>query len=257
MFITTLLLASAAFFTATGLFLTRFVRFERARSRSAQGAMVFGTALLLAALLSAFGDATAVHPGATALLFATVAAAAGVLLTLHWGDFPLVGPVSAAFIATIALALGLHAVFPPTPITGPLPIIAVLHIAATFVGYLLLAPAFVLANLYVAQAWRLKTKQEVNRRLPSLMTLERSAWRLLALGFVLFSLGILGGALTRPGGRAFELRPQHLLAAAGWAIYAVALWRRFRSGWSGVRSAITLIAGFVVTTGAVLLYVLR
>jgi ABC-type uncharacterized transport system permease subunit len=257
MFIAILMLAAVAFFAATSLFLNRFVRFQRARSRAGLGAMAIGTALLLGALISGFGHGGEGEGGPLVMLFVTLAAAGGVLLALHMGDFPLVGPVSSAFIGMVALALGLHASFPLPRAPGPLPLLAVLHITATFVGYLLFAPAFVLANLYVAQSWRLKTKQDPNPRLPSLMTLEKSAWRLLAIGFVLFSLGILGGSLTRAGGHDFTLRPQHVVAAIGWLIYAVALWRRFRSGWSGVRSAITLIAGFVVTTGAVLLYVLR
>lgn len=219
--------------------------------------MAIGTAMLLGALISGFGYGGEGEGGSLVMLFVTLAAAGGVLLALHMGDFPLVGPVSSAFIGMVALALALHALFPLPRMGGPLPLLAVLHITATFVGYLLFAPAFVLANLYVAQSWRLKTKQDPNPRLPSLMTLEKSAWRLLAIGFVLFSLGILGGTLTSAGGHGFVLRPQHVVAGLGWLIYGVALWRRFRSGWSGVRSAITLIAGFVVTTGAVLLYVLR
>lgn len=257
MFIAILMAAAGAFFLATALFLSRIVRFQRARSESAMGAMVVGTALLLAALIAGFGRDQEIHGGAPVMLFVVLAISGAVLLTLHWGDYPLVGPVSSAFIGMVALALGLHALFPPPAAAGPLPVLAILHIAATFVGYLLFAPAFVLANLFIAQSWRLKTKQEANRRLPSLVTLERTAWRLLALGFVLFSLGIVGGVMTRPAGRAFDLRPQHVISAIGWLVYALALWRRYRFGWSGVRSAIALIAGFVVTTGAVLLYVLR
>lgn len=257
MFIAILMAAAVAFFLATALFLSRIVRFQRARSESAKGAMAIGTALLLAALIAGFTHARPESAGATVMLFAVLAVSGGVLLTLHWGDYPLVGPVSSAFIGMVALALGLHALFPPQHAVGPLPLFAVIHITATFVGYLLFAPAFVLANLFIAQSWRIKTKQEANRRLPSLVTLERSAWRLLALGFVLFTLGIVGGVLTRPGGRELSLRPQHVISAFGWLVYAVALWRRYRFGWSGVRSAITLIVGFVLTTGAVLLYVLR
>ncbi len=53
------------------------------------------------------------------------------------------------------------------------------------------------------------------------------------------------------------MRPQHVMAAVGWAIYAWALGRRALTGSGGVRSASALIGAFVITTGAVLLYVLR
>ncbi len=259
-FSVTLLFAAAAFLVATALFLTRLLRFERAPSRAAHGAMAVGTALLLGALLAGFGLLGEASGGPLVLLFVTLAASGGALLAPSWGDSPLLGPVSAGFIGVVALALALHALSPSPATRGPLPAVAVLHIAATLVGYLLLAPAFVFALLYAGQAFRLKTKQGPNPRLPSLMTLEGRAWRLLTIGFALLTAGIAGGVVTgasREASAAGLLRPQHVMAAIGWGIYAVALGRRALHGSGGVRSASALIVGFVVTTGAVMLYVLR
>jgi ABC-type uncharacterized transport system permease subunit len=259
-FSVTLLLAAAVFFVATGLSLSRLLRFERTPSRPAHGAMAVGAALLLGALLAGFGVLGEASGGPLVLLFVTLVASGGVLLALHWGDAPLVGPVSAGFIGVVALALALHALTPGPVARGPLPLVTILHIAATLVGYLLLAPAFVLSLLYVGQAFRLKTKQGPNPRLPSLVTLERRAWRLLALGFVLLTAGIVGGIVTGASREASPealLRPQHVMASVGWLIYAAALARRALTGSGGVRSASALIVGFVVTTGAVMLYVLR
>jgi ABC-type uncharacterized transport system permease subunit len=252
-----LLLAAAAFFVATALFLGRLLRYDRAPSRGGPGAMAVGSTLLLGALLSGFGLGGEASGGALVLLFVTVAASGGALLALHWGDAPLLGPVSAGFIGVVALALALHALAPGSVHAGPLPLVAILHIAATLVGYLLLAPAFVLALLYAGQAFRLKTKQEPNPRLPSLLTLESRAWRLLAVGFVLLTLGIVGGVMTGRSSGAALARPPHVMAAVGWAIYALALGRRALTGSGGIRSASALIVAFVITTGAVLLYVLR
>jgi ABC-type uncharacterized transport system permease subunit len=259
-FSVTLLVAAALFFLATGLFLSRLLRFERAPSRLAHGAMAVGTTLLLGALLAGFGVLGEASGGPLVLLFVTLAASGGALLALRLGDAPLLGPVSAGFIGVVALALALHALAPSAPVRGALPVVTILHIAATLVGYLLLAPAFVLSLLYVGQAFRLKTKQEPNPRLPSLVTLEKRSWRVLALGFVLLTAGIVGGVVTgasRDASAGGLLRPQHVMAAVGWLVYAAALARRALTGSGGVRSASALIVGFVVTTGAVLLYVLR
>ena len=123
-------------------------------------------------------------------------------------------------------------------------------------GYLLFAPAFVLGNLYIGQSWRLKTKQLSSAKLPPLVTLETSAWRLLTVGFVLYTLGIDGGYLSSESAHQ-SVRPQHVVAGLAWLVYATALVRRYASGWRGVRAAVALLAGFVITSGAVLLYVLR
>jgi ABC-type uncharacterized transport system permease subunit len=53
------------------------------------------------------------------------------------------------------------------------------------------------------------------------------------------------------------MRPQHVLAALGWGIYAHATRRRVRTGWRGRRAALELMAAFVLTLAAVLLYMMR
>jgi len=257
MFVTLLLVSSAAFMVATGLFLVRLLRVEVARSASAEGVMAVATALLLGAALTGFERLGGPHGAAPlALLFVAVAASTTSLVVQRWGDFPLLGPITAALVAMVGLALALHALFPPPAGAHVMRAVTILHIAATLVGYLLFVPAFALASLYVAQSWRIKTKQTSNPRLPSLVTLETSAWRLLTLGFVLYSLGILGGALSQEGSGQ-GVRPQHVLAAISWLMYGVAIARRHLQGWSGVRAAVFLLAGFVWTSGAVLLYVMR
>jgi ABC-type uncharacterized transport system permease subunit len=254
-----LIFAAVAFALATALFMHRLVRYEARPSDAAQGAMVVGSALVLAALLVGLDVLVGRHASAiVVLLFMCMAGSGGVLVILRWGDHPLIGPVAAALASVVTLALALHVAFPTPVVTGPgAGLITVLHVSATLVGYLLFAPAFVLANLFVSQSFRIKTKQLSNPRLPSLVTMERLAWRLLAVGFILYSLGIAGGLATQAQLGNLVLRPQHVVAGAGWLVYAGALYRRWTSGWSGVRAGVALIAGFVVTSGAVLLYVLR
>lgn len=244
--------ASLLFGVATALFTTRLVRFELQRSTVAEGAMVIATALMLVAAVIGFES---VHASGLAVLFIGAVAAVTALVLLRIGQMPLLGPVTSALAGMVCLALALHLGWPDRPPPGVVGPVTILHVTATLVGYLLFAPAFVLGNLYVAQSWRLKTKQLQPTRLPPLATLEQSAWRLLTLGFVLYTLGIVGGWLS--SGTNGAVRPQHVVAAISWLVYAVALGRRYLSGWGGVRAAVTLLAGFVVTSGAVLLYMLR
>jgi len=249
--------AALLYALATGLFTTRLLRFEIGRSPFAEGAMACATAVLTGAALLAFHPSeNAVHASGLAVLFIAVAASVTALVVLRWGQFPLLGPVTSAMVGTVALALALQAAFPPMDARGPVTAVTVLHISATLIGYLLFAPAFVLGNLYIGQSWRLKTKQPSSTRLPPLGTLESTAWRLLTVGFVLYTLGIVGGWISTESTHQ-AVRPRHVMAALAWFIYAVALVRRFSSGWRGVRAAVALLAGFVVTSGAVLLYVLR
>jgi len=250
-----LALAALAFGASTAAFTSRLLRYEVGRSAVAEGSMAVATALLLAAAILGF-DPSQVQMSGLAVLFIAVVTSVTALVVLRWGQFPLLGPVTSAMVGMVALAMALHEAMPDPRPVGPVGTITVLHVSATLVGYLLFAPAFVLGNLYVAQSWRLKTKQPSSTRLPPLGTLETSAWRLLTLGFVLYTMGIVGGWLSTETSRQ-TLRPQHVVAALAWLIYAVALVRRYAAGWSGVRAAIALMAGFVVTSGAVLLYVLR
>jgi len=218
--------------------------------------MAVATLLLLGAAISGF-DPSSHRSGATiAVIFCGAAASGTALVLLRWVDYPLLGPVTSAMVGMVALAMLLHYAFPAPAPYGPISTITILHVAATLVGYLLFVPAFVLSNLYLGQSWRLKTKQPSSTRLPPLMTLETSAWRLLTVGFVLYTLGIVGGWISSEAATR-ELRPQHVIAAVSWLVYAVALFRRYVSGWRGTRAAVALLTGFVTTSGAVLLYVLR
>lgn len=268
-----LALAAMIFALATGLFTARLVRFDTERSLFAEGSMVIATALLLAATLLGIDRQNSGLSGAgLAVLGMAVAHSVIALILLRMSgatqpsgsgaearpafDLPLLGPVSAAMVGMVALTMAIHTALPERAPTGPITTLTILHISATLIGYLLFTPAFVLGILYVGQTWRLKTKRPSSTRLPALGTLERSAWRLLTVGFVLYSLGIAGGWVS---GRVAEqgVRPRHVVAGLAWIIYAVALVRRHFSGWGGVRAAVALMAGFVVTSGAVLLYLLR
>lgn len=247
-----LALAALAYLLAAALSLTGLVRAHLQPARKAQWFTLGATILLLSSALSPEG----LHSTSFAVTFLTVAAAGSVFVIQRWGDYPVLVPTISALACAVSSAATLHEVFPADFRQSPATMVTVMHIGATMVGYLLFLPAFILANLYLSQSWRMRTKQGLSAKLPPLMTLESFAWRLLSVGFVLFTLGILGGVITGdPSTR--TLRPQHVLGTLAWLVFFGSLLGRALVGWRGVRAAVTLLIGFSLTTCVVLLYVFR
>ncbi len=141
--------------------------------------------------------------------------------------------------------------------SGSLGAVTVVHIGATLLGFMLFVPAYVLSVLFLDQEYHLKNKTP-GPKLPSLLRLEQLSWRLVHVGFPIFSVGILLGVVWQElRGASSALRPEHLLAAGGWLVYAVVLALRLKTGWRGRRAALALMAAFVMTLSAALLYVMR
>jgi ABC-type uncharacterized transport system permease subunit len=174
--------------------------------------------------------------------------------------------VSLSAAASLALAFKWAAGFDPSPVASA-GAITVVHISAAFLGFLLFIPAYILSVFFLAQEHQLKRKTLTGFRFPSLLTLERNAWRLLYIGYPLYTIGILVGLLWQDVGVSGEsssdsssglpLQPQHVIAALSWIIYGTAIVRRLRTGWRGKRAALTLMTAFVFAFSAVLLYSMR
>ena len=256
-----LLFAAAAGLSAAGwLYAERLVRFDLAEPRLGHVFMGAATATIGLAAAMAFGaDAADAPIRAGALVLMCVAfglGAVGLVAQVAWKS-ALTGPVLAPIIGVVCVALALHIGLPePTLPVGGVRAITILHVSLTIVGFILFIPAFVLSILYVGQVYRLKTKQAATKGLPSLVTLERSAWRLLYVGYPLYTAGILIGFVWQDTGE-FHIHARQIFAALSWVIYGFAIWRRVRTGWRGARAAVALMTAFTVTLGAVLLYSLR
>ena len=169
-----------------------------------------------------------------------------------------VEPVVSSLLMAVAFALSVKALRGALPVSeaAELGTIAVVHIGATLLGFLLYDPAFVFAVMFLHQQERIKRKQ-LGGGFGSLLGLERHAWRLLALGFPLYSIGILLGFVWQESQQAQVVRPEHVLSALSWCVYAMITYRHFRSGWRGKPAAVANIAAFCSTLAAVLLYVMR
>jgi cytochrome c-type biogenesis protein CcsB len=131
------------------------------------------------------------------------------------------------------------------------------HVALALLGIAAFVLNFAGAIMYLLQERQLKAKRPgaFYHRLPSLETLDRLTYRMLALGFPFLTVGLLLGALwAGPAwGSVFTLDPLALLSFVAWVIYAGTLAGRAAAGWHGRRAAYGAIAGFaalVLTLGA-------
>jgi cytochrome c-type biogenesis protein CcsB len=124
-----------------------------------------------------------------------------------------------------------------------------IHTPAVLLGYVALFVAFSAAVLYLLQARELKSKNRTMfDRLPSLELCDDLAYRALAIGFPLMTLGIVSGALWAQSGvlgKGWVSDPKIVLSFFTWLIYLMLIHYRLIAGWRGKKAAYLAIAGFV------------
>ena len=123
-----------------------------------------------------------------------------------------------------------------------------IHTPLVFLGYAALFIAFAAAILYLLQERELKSKHPTrfHNRLPSLEVCDDLAYRSLAIGFPLITLGIVSGALWAQsvwGVWAGDLKV--LLSFLTWFVYLLLIHYRLIAGWRGKKAAYLSIVGFI------------
>lgn len=169
--------------------------------------------------------------------------------------------VLGAFITPVTLLLflaaGLRNSVPPVPEhvrSALLP----LHIAVNMLGIAAFALAFAAALGYVIQEQLLRKKHVVGvfQRLPALDVLDSLGFKLVTIGFPLFTLGMLTGSVwaARSG---FGLSAGQGFALLAWIFFGSVLLARAAAGWRGRRAAIGTMLGFMFSLAAIGGYLLR
>jgi ABC-type uncharacterized transport system permease subunit len=136
------------------------------------------------------------------------------------------------------------------------------HIFLATLGVAVFALAAILAILYLVEERRLKQKRfdRVGRETP-LATLDRLALRCVSIGFPIFTVALVTGAvwIARLGGvtTVQAHRPEYLVAVAAWLAFGALLVARVGAGWRGRRAAWLTLGGFGGTLIVLLVYMLR
>lgn len=124
-----------------------------------------------------------------------------------------------------------------------------IHIVSSLAAYASFALAFGAALGYMLQEKLLKAKRitMLQRHLPSLDTLDGLAYKMIAFGFPMLTLGVITGALwaQTAWGKYWEWDPKETSSLITWLVYAAYLHVRMVQGWRGKWSNRLLAIGFL------------
>jgi cytochrome c-type biogenesis protein CcsB len=241
----------------------------------ARSTSVTGAALLLAGIV-ARGIAAGRWPTANMYEFTLVGAffAVAVLVLVQRRRFiPFIGVVVLG-IAVLALALALTVLFVQADAVQPAlqSYWLVLHVGVAIIATGVFTVGFAAAVLQVLQDARERGHSRVGatgeagrpgalhrwrvtgpawawlRSAPSARELEAFSFRLNAIGFVLWTFTLIGGAIwaEHAWGRYWGWDPKEVGTFVAWVVYAAYLHARTTRGWSGRRAAYMVFAGYAV-----------
>jgi len=164
------------------------------------------------------------------------------------------------FVSTIMVVLytipALDPAVSPRPPVLQSPLFTI-HIVSVLFAYASFALAFVLGLTYVLLFNEIKAKHlgVFYARLPSLQVLDLMNARVVSIGWVFLTIGIVIGGIWAtqvqgspdPRAQAMSiLDPKILVALVSWGVYSFALIARRANGWSGRRAAWLSAFAFVI-----------
>ena len=136
-----------------------------------------------------------------------------------------------------------------------------LHRTLSIIGFAAFAIAFGLGVMYLIQEKQVKSKKlgMMYFRMPSLESLDNLIYKAVAVGFPLFTLGFLTGAIWNIKMSEVSLFSLDLIAiwplVVGWVLYGLVFFGRSRMGWRGKKIAQGSVIGFVTVMLSILLHV--
>jgi len=124
------------------------------------------------------------------------------------------------------------------------------HVALLLLAYASFFVAFGAGVMYIIQERELKHKRfgTVFYKLPSLDTCDAISSRAMAIGFVLMTLGIVGG-LWYSYSRYhvfWQAGPLEIFSAVTWLLYLIIIQSRINAGWGGRAAALASILSFII-----------
>jgi ABC-type uncharacterized transport system permease subunit len=172
--------------------------------------------------------------------------------------------VEGAFVAPVALVHEVLArLSPARPGAAgggaPLHALGRIHITLSTAGLALFTLAAGAAAFYLVSEAQLKSKKFgiLLHRGPPLATLDSIGHRCITLGFPLFTIAIVTGAIWVAELRIGALRLEYSISMVTWLAFAGLLLARTTAGWQGRRAAWLTLIGFGGALCVVLIYLLR
>ena len=170
-------------------------------------------------------------------------------------------PVVGALVVPGTIVLDVAARFAPNseaPHASSL--LGTIHIVLATAGVALFAVAAGGAVVYLLAERNLKghKKGRLLKVGPALETLDTLNRRCIVLGFPIFTVAMVTGAvwvMRIPGAGVFTA--QYAIATVAWLLYAGLLLARVTAGWRGRRAALMTLAGFATSMLVLLIYFLR
>jgi cytochrome c-type biogenesis protein CcsB len=134
-----------------------------------------------------------------------------------------------------------------------------IHVSAAATGEGMLLTSAVLSMLFLIRrrydmaeqnGLRVRFPATVGARLPAAQSLDKSAYRIVAFAFPIYTFGIICGAIWAEAawGRYWGWDPKETWAFITWVIYAAYLHARATAGWRGRAAAWINVAGFAAMT---------
>ena len=119
----------------------------------------------------------------------------------------------------------------------------VAHVFTCFLGYACFAISFVASGLLILG----QSSDAAGRRLPAGRLLDEIVYKSVLVGFPMLTIGIITGAAWADyaWGSYWSWDPKETWSLVTWFVYAAFLHARFARGWSGNRTALLSLLGFV------------
>ncbi|MBI4774592.1 MAG: c-type cytochrome biogenesis protein CcsB [Deltaproteobacteria bacterium] len=121
------------------------------------------------------------------------------------------------------------------------------HVLTCFLGYAGFAVACGLSLMYLIWGKRRREGKGPLSFIPDGATLEEISYKMILIGFLLLSAGIITGSVWAHSawGTYWSWDPKETWSLITWLVYATLLHARFMKGWSGNRVAFLSVVGFV------------
>lgn len=244
-------IAMTLYFAAMVVGIVEFFRSSKATSAIMLSLAVAGFVLHTAGIVSRYvtaGQIPIVSPHEATSFFAWCVVLVFFVLELRYRP-GLLG----SFIMPLVFALMFTASLFPRDVVPMAPVLQsnwlVFHTLFAFLANAAFAMAAGVGVMYLVQEHFVRSKQlgGMFHRLPSLQSLDHMNYRLITVGFPLFTLAMVTGMLWAESawGSYWRWDPREVWSLITWFIFAMIIHSRLVAGWRGRRAAVLSVIGFI------------